>query len=450
MPFSPKNWQDAPSTATPLTAAAIEDIEGRLSDYTDAEVGAVESIAVVVDAPTGVVATDEPAITSAITTAGVGGTVRFRVGTYAFDSDLIPLRDQVWEGSGDQTYDETTGGTRLLYSGGSWALRTPTRNLTVRNMKIELSSGFGCVLLSDPTIHNTFEHVTFKGYDTTTPTGLQFEGEGTGSLFNTFRDCTFHTLKRQMRLSGFANGNLFEQCFTFNCAVGVDTALAAGDTMAGSDNAFIRCEWDGATVNPAISLENGAQRNAFIKCVTDTTTASVEIDAEDSIFVGCRFEQAPTFTSGQVTTKFTACKIVAQAFPGHTRVRRTTNQSINNASATAISFDAERWDDANMWVIGTPTRVTIPAPGWYDVSASVRWASGAGTKRQLKFQLNGTTDIDVEDTPPMASDHYQSISTSYFFAAGDYLELFVYQDAGGALNIVTDANISPEMTVVGR
>lgn len=35
MPISPKNWQDAPSTATPLTAVALEDMETRLGAYTD-------------------------------------------------------------------------------------------------------------------------------------------------------------------------------------------------------------------------------------------------------------------------------------------------------------------------------------------------------------------------------------------------------------------------------
>lgn len=35
MPFTVKNWEDSPSTATPIDAAALEDLEDRLSDYTD-------------------------------------------------------------------------------------------------------------------------------------------------------------------------------------------------------------------------------------------------------------------------------------------------------------------------------------------------------------------------------------------------------------------------------
>lgn len=35
MTFSPKAWQNSPSTATPISAAALDDLETRLSAYTD-------------------------------------------------------------------------------------------------------------------------------------------------------------------------------------------------------------------------------------------------------------------------------------------------------------------------------------------------------------------------------------------------------------------------------
>jgi hypothetical protein len=41
MAFTVKNWQDSPSTATPLSATALEDMEDRLSDYTDTELAPV-------------------------------------------------------------------------------------------------------------------------------------------------------------------------------------------------------------------------------------------------------------------------------------------------------------------------------------------------------------------------------------------------------------------------
>lgn len=35
MAFTPKDWKDSPDTSTPLSAAAIEDLETRVTDYTD-------------------------------------------------------------------------------------------------------------------------------------------------------------------------------------------------------------------------------------------------------------------------------------------------------------------------------------------------------------------------------------------------------------------------------
>lgn len=35
MPFTPKNWIDAPNTSTPISAAALEDLEERVTDYAD-------------------------------------------------------------------------------------------------------------------------------------------------------------------------------------------------------------------------------------------------------------------------------------------------------------------------------------------------------------------------------------------------------------------------------
>lgn len=43
MPFTPKNWENAPSATTPISAEALENLETRLSDYTDDRVDPGES-----------------------------------------------------------------------------------------------------------------------------------------------------------------------------------------------------------------------------------------------------------------------------------------------------------------------------------------------------------------------------------------------------------------------
>lgn len=39
MPFTPKDWEDAPSTDTPIDQAALEDLESRVTDYADSAAG---------------------------------------------------------------------------------------------------------------------------------------------------------------------------------------------------------------------------------------------------------------------------------------------------------------------------------------------------------------------------------------------------------------------------
>jgi hypothetical protein len=39
VPFTPKNWVDWPSTSTPITAAALEDLETRVTDYAETQPG---------------------------------------------------------------------------------------------------------------------------------------------------------------------------------------------------------------------------------------------------------------------------------------------------------------------------------------------------------------------------------------------------------------------------
>lgn len=44
MAFTPKTWLDSPSTLTPLTAAALIDVETRLSAYSDTAATAIRSL----------------------------------------------------------------------------------------------------------------------------------------------------------------------------------------------------------------------------------------------------------------------------------------------------------------------------------------------------------------------------------------------------------------------
>lgn len=90
MAFTPKDWKDSPDTSTPITAAALEDLEERVTSV------------VFVAAPTGTAATDTETIQDALDAADAagGGDVGLQEGTYVVTGPLVlyPLTRLVGRG----------------------------------------------------------------------------------------------------------------------------------------------------------------------------------------------------------------------------------------------------------------------------------------------------------------------------------------------------------------
>jgi hypothetical protein len=141
--------------------------------------------------------------------------------------------------------------------------------------------------------------------------------------------------------------------------------------------------------------------------------------------------------------------------PPACRVRRTTPQSVPTATETAVTFDAERYDTDTMHSTASLTsRVTFTTAGVYDVDGGVSFAANGTGLRQVGIRLNGTTYLKLVLTAVAAagSSTILSVSTTYKFAAADYVELVVYQSSGGGLDVETAGSYSPEFaaTWLGR
>jgi hypothetical protein len=128
------------------------------------------------------------------------------------------------------------------------------------------------------------------------------------------------------------------------------------------------------------------------------------------------------------------------------RAYNSANISINSATLTKLTFDSERWDNDTIHSTSSNTgRLTATTAGIYMISAGVQWASNSTGNRELLIKLNDTTYIlDKNCTAVTGAGTLMNVTTQYNLAAGDYVELVVYQDSGGALNIVTAGNYSPE------
>lgn len=129
------------------------------------------------------------------------------------------------------------------------------------------------------------------------------------------------------------------------------------------------------------------------------------------------------------------------------RVRRSTNQTIANATMTAVSFDTERWDTDAIWDSSQPTRLTCKTAGVYVITGHVRWDNNTGgTYRLATIRLNGTTEI-ARQTGVLSAYGEASVSTVYKLAVNDYVELCVYQDSGGDRTLETQEAWSPEFAM---
>jgi hypothetical protein len=122
--------------------------------------------------------------------------------------------------------------------------------------------------------------------------------------------------------------------------------------------------------------------------------------------------------------------------PPMVKAQRSATQSISNSSLTAVQFNAaDAWDtDAFHDTTTNNSRITIPTGfgGRYQIQANVNWDSNTSGVREVLIRFNGTTTIaDVV----VAGTCRQYVAAEYALSAGQYVEVVVWQDSGGARDI---------------
>jgi hypothetical protein len=119
------------------------------------------------------------------------------------------------------------------------------------------------------------------------------------------------------------------------------------------------------------------------------------------------------------------------------RVRQTTVQSIPDATATPINFQAVDKDPYALWATGQPTRFTPTFPGWFDMAGGTVFTNNATGIRYVYWKKKAA---DV----PGSVNAYTGAAASlqggaprtcavYLDGLTDYMELIGYQNSGVAL-----------------
>ena len=130
------------------------------------------------------------------------------------------------------------------------------------------------------------------------------------------------------------------------------------------------------------------------------------------------------------------------------RVYNNAAISIDNTTATNLTFNTERYDTDTIHDTSTNTgRLTCKTAGKYLIIANIQWAGvGLDTRRSVGIYLGGATYIGRVDTTSSIAEHeeIQSVSTIYDLAVDDFVEVRVYQTSGQALEVKSTSAQSPE------
>ena len=140
---------------------------------------------------------------------------------------------------------------------------------------------------------------------------------------------------------------------------------------------------------------------------------------------------------------------VARATPIYvSRIYRNSNQSIADSTSAAISFTTATYDPSSFWSSGSHLTFPASSDGYYSITAHVDFAFNSGGYRQISIVKNGTTTIATTSIDASSNnDTILSLTTEYSFVATDYIQLFVYQNSGGALDVVRAADYSPVLSL---
>jgi hypothetical protein len=122
------------------------------------------------------------------------------------------------------------------------------------------------------------------------------------------------------------------------------------------------------------------------------------------------------------------------------RAYRSTTQSINNTSLTALSWDTEVYDTDGCWDVGTPTHLTAARDGYYMAGGSIYMTAAtnnAASAILLYVRKNGTTILQSNAIHTIAGKllFLEVTAGMFWLSAGDYVEVLIYHDEGGAKNV---------------
>ena len=252
------------------------------------------------------------------------------------------------------------------------------------------------------------------------------------------------TSVRQLSFVGCLFGNSNKGGMYVNGATGVDLVGCTFDGNGVTSNTYPAAQF--ATVN-GVKVDGCTFRHLVMTPGT-TDKYSVQVDASvtgsltltDNVFKD--WGTAAVLNSTTLAEPNLVIKGNAGLGTMGSSAYNSAAQSINNAAATALTFNTNLFDNSGVHSTSTnPTRFTVPTGmgGFYSFVGCVSFNTLAGgNNRQLQLWKNGATQVG-QTTFPFANNAAPltlELAWQGQLASGDYLELYAYQDSGAAANTV--------------
>lgn len=124
-------------------------------------------------------------------------------------------------------------------------------------------------------------------------------------------------------------------------------------------------------------------------------------------------------------------------------VYRNSNLSLTNNTETVVTWSAAADDNDVMWAGGAPTRLTCKTAGLFLGTSGVWFAANATGQRYGYLRKNGSGGVGnagiksaIRGANAAAASTTLELPFFVQLAVNDYIELIVYQDSGGALNVI--------------
>lgn len=115
------------------------------------------------------------------------------------------------------------------------------------------------------------------------------------------------------------------------------------------------------------------------------------------------------------------------------RAYRGTSQSIANDTPVKLQLNSVTHDSHGAFDT-TNNRYVVAQPGYYEIASTVNWdTNGTGTRITIIYK-NGAEFARGQGTPSSSFGVAMSATTTAKLVAGDYIEVFVFQNSGAALN----------------